>query len=305
MIGYIARRLLQALPVLLGVLIVTFAVTRFTPGDPARIMAGAEASDIAIDNMRRRMGLDRPVPVQFGLYLGRVVVGDLGSSYHLGQDVRSLIAAALPRTARLAGVALLVTILVGVPTGILSAVRKDTAWDALARTVALLGVSVPAFFAGLVMILVFSFYLGWFPSYGTGSLRHLVLPGITLGLFSTGLVARLTRASMLDVMTQDYIRTSRAKGLRERTTIVKHALRNASISVVTILGLQLGGLLSGSVLTETVFAYPGIGRLLVRSIFERDFPVVQGIILMIALVYIGSNLLVDLLYAALDPRIQY
>ena len=245
------------------------------------------------------------MPVQFVRYLGRAVRGDLGSSYHLGRDVSNLIAAALPRTARLAAVALIVTALVGIPAGIVSAIRKDTWWDALARFGALLGVSFPAFFAGLLMILLFSFYLGWFPSYGTGSWRHLILPGITLGLFSTGLVARLTRSSMLDILGQDYVRTARAKGLRERATIIKHALRNASISIITIMGLQLGGLLSGSVLTETVFAYPGIGRLLVRSIFERDFPVVQGIILMVALIYLLTNLLVDLLYAAVDPRIQY
>jgi peptide/nickel transport system permease protein/oligopeptide transport system permease protein len=305
MLVYIAKRLLQAVPVLLGVLFVTFAVTRFTPGDPAQIMAGAEASEVAVEAMRRRLGLDQPVPVQFVFYLGRVLQGDLGSSYHLGRDVSSLIGAALPRTAQLAVVALLVTALVGIPSGIVSAIRKDTWWDLFARFGALFGVSIPAFFAGILMILLFSFYLGWFPSYGTGSVRHLILPGITLGLFSTGLVARLTRSSMLDIMGQDYVRTARAKGLRERTTIVKHALRNASISIITIMGLQLGGLLSGSVLTETVFAYPGIGRLLVRSIFERDFPVVQGIILMVALIYLITNLLVDILYATVDPRISY
>jgi len=305
MLSYFVRRLLQALPVLLGVLVITFAVTRFTPGDPAQIMAGAEASQQAVEAMRQRLGLDQPVPVQFGLYLASVAQGDLGNSYHLGRSVRQLILLALPRTAQLAFVAIIVTLLIGVPAGIISAVRQDTFWDFLARFGALLGVSVPAFFAGLLMILLFSYQLGWFPSFGTGSLRHVVLPGITLGLFSTGLVARLTRSSMLDILSQDYIRTAKAKGLQRRAQIYKHALRNASISIVTIMGLQLGGLLSGSVLTETVFAYPGIGRLLVRSIFERDFPVVQGIILVIALIYVTTNLLVDFLYAAIDPRIRY
>ncbi|MDZ7799711.1 MAG: ABC transporter permease [Trueperaceae bacterium] len=305
MFVFILRRLAQAVPVLLGVLVIAFLVTRFTPGDPARIMAGAEASEIAVQAMRERLGLDQPGYVQFFLYLGRVLQGDLGSSYHLGRDVVSLLQDALPRTASLAVIALIVTASVGIPTGIVSAIRKDTWWDALARFGALLGVSIPAFFAGLLMILLFSYYLGWFPSYGSGSIRHVILPGITLGLFSTGLVARLTRASMLDIMGQDYVRTGRAKGLGERIVIFKHALRNASISIVTIMGLQLGSLLSGSVLTETVFAYPGIGRLLVRSIFERDYPVVQGVILLIALIYLIANLLVDITYAAVDPRIRY
>lgn len=305
MLIYVLRRLLQSIPVLMGVLVIAFLVTRFTPGDPARIMAGAEASEIAVQAMRERLGLDQPHYVQFVRYVGRVFQGDLGSSYHLGQDVASLIQGALPRTAALAVIAMLVTAGIGIPTGILSAIRKDTWWDALARFGALLGVSIPAFFAGLLMILLFSYQLGWFPSYGSGSLRHVILPGVTLGLFSTGLVARLTRASMLDIMGQDFVRTATAKGLGRRAVIFKHGLRNASISIVTIMGLQLGSLLSGSVLTETVFAYPGIGRLLVRSIFERDYPVVQGVILLVALIYLIANLIVDMLYAAVDPRIRY
>ena len=305
MLIYVFRRLLQSIPVLLGVLVIAFLVTRFTPGDPARIMAGAEASEIAVQAMRERLGLDQPHYVQFVRYIGRVFQGDLGSSYHLGQDVASLIQGALPRTAALAAIAMLVTAGIGIPTGIVSAIRKDTWWDALARFGALLGVSIPAFFAGLLMILLFSYQLGWFPSYGSGSLRHVILPGVTLGLFSTGLVARLTRASMLDIMGQDFVRTATAKGLGQRAVVFKHGLRNASISIITIMGLQLGSLLSGSVLTETVFAYPGIGRLLVRSIFERDYPVVQGVILLVALIYLIANLIVDMLYAAVDPRIRY
>jgi peptide/nickel transport system permease protein/oligopeptide transport system permease protein len=305
MLIYVFRRLLQSIPVLLGVLVIAFLVTRFTPGDPARIMAGAEASEIAVQAMRERLGLDQPHYVQFVRYIGRVFQGDLGSSYHLGQNVASLIQGALPRTAALAAIAMLVTAGIGIPTGIVSAIRKDTWWDALARFGALLGVSIPAFFAGLLMILLFSYQLGWFPSYGSGSLRHVILPGVTLGLFSTGLVARLTRASMLDIMGQDFVRTATAKGLGQRAVVFKHGLRNASISIITIMGLQLGSLLSGSVLTETVFAYPGIGRLLVRSIFERDYPVVQGVILLVALIYLIANLIVDMLYAAVDPRIRY
>jgi ABC-type dipeptide/oligopeptide/nickel transport system permease component len=187
----------------------------------------------------------------------------------------------------------------------MSAIRKDTWMDVAARSTALVGVSTPPFFAGLLAILVFSYYVRWFPSFGSGSWKHLVLPGVTLGLFSAGLTMRLTRSAMLDVLNEDYIRTARAKGLSERTTLYVHALRNASISVVTIMGLQLGGLLAGTVLTETVFSYPGIGRLLARSIFERDYPVVQGLILLIAMIYVVVNLLVDVVYSLIDPRIRY
>lgn len=304
MSAYLTRRLLQALPVMLGVLVVTFAVTRLTPGDPAEIMAGLEASPEAIESIRVELGLDRPILAQFVIYLNDVFHGDLGRSYFLGRDVTELVGEALPRTAWLALVALLFTIIIGVPAGVLSAVRKDSWIDGVVRGTALLGVSIPPFFAGLLSILVFSYYLRWFPSFGAGTWRHLVLPGFTLGLFSTGLVMRLTRSAMLDVLHEDYLRTARAKGVSERRTLFVHALRNASIPVVTILGLQFGGLLAGTVLTETVFSYPGIGRLLARSIFERDYPVVQGLILLISMMYVGVNLLVDVVYSLIDPRIR-
>ena len=302
---FLADRALQALPVVLGVLVVTFAVTRLTPGDPAEIMAGAEASAETIESIRAELGLDRPLPVQFAIYLGDVLQGDLGRSYFLGREVTELIGDALPRTVQLALVALLFAVLVGVPAGILSAVRRDSWMDAAARGSALAGVSIPPFFAGLLAILLFSYHVRWFPSYGAGTWRHLVLPGITLGLFSAGLLMRLTRSAMLDVLSRDYIRTARAKGLSEAATLIRHALRTAAIPVVTVLGLQLGGLLSGTVLTETVFGYPGIGRLLARSIFERDYPVVQGLILLISMTYVVVNLLVDVLYSTLDPRVRY
>ncbi len=290
---------------MLGVLVITFAVTRLTPGDPAEIMAGLDASPEAVESIRAELGLEKPIVVQFGIYVRGIVRGDLGRSYFLGREVSELIGEALPRTAQLAAVALFFTALIGIPTGILSAVRKDTWVDGLARGTALGGVSIPPFFAGLLAILVFSYHVRWFPSFGSGTWKHLVLPGFTLGLFSTGLVMRLTRSAMLDVLNEDYIRTARAKGLSERTTLYVHALRNAAIPVVTILGLQLGGLLSGTVLTETVFSYPGIGRLLARSIFERDYPVVQGLILLIAMIYVAVNLLVDVVYSLIDPRIRY
>jgi peptide/nickel transport system permease protein len=305
MLRYLSRRLLQAIPVMLGVLVVTFAVTRWTPGDPAEIMAGLDASPEAVESIRVELGLDKPIVVQFGIYVNDILHGDLGRSYFLGRDVTELIGEALPRTAQLALVALFFTAVIGIPTGIMSAVRKDTWIDGVARGTALGGVSIPPFFAGLLAILVFSYYVRWFPSFGSGTWKHLVLPGFTLGLFSTGLVMRLTRSAMLDVLSEDYVRTARAKGLSERTVLYVHALRNAAIPVVTILGLQLGGLLSGTVLTETVFSYPGIGRLLARSIFERDYPVVQGLILLIAVIYVAVNLLVDVVYSFIDPRIRY
>ena len=300
-----ARRLLQAIPVIFGVLVITFAVTRLTPGDPAEIMAGLEASPEAVESIRVQLGLDKPIVTQFVIYMNDISHGDLGRSFFLGRDVSELIGEALPRTAQLALVALAFTAVIGIPTGIMSAVRKDTWIDGAARGTALVGVSTPPFFAGLLAILVFSYYVRWFPSFGSGTWKHLVLPGVTLGLFSTGLVMRLTRSAMLDVLSEDYVRTARAKGLSERTTLYVHALRNASIPVVTVIGLQLGGLLSGTVLTETVFSYPGIGRLLARSIFERDYPVVQGLILLIAMIYVAVNLLVDVVYSLIDPRIRY
>ena len=288
-----------------GVLVITFAVTRFTPGDPAEIMAGLEATPEAVASIRAELGLDEPIVTQFVIYLGDVLRGDLGRSYFLGRDVTELIGEALPRTALLALVALVFTTLVGIPAGIVSAVRRDSWVDGAARGTALVGVSIPPFFAGLLAILVFSYYVRWFPSFGSGTWKHLVLPGVTLGLFSTGLVMRLTRATILDVLNEDYIRTARAKGLSERSTLYVHALRNAAIPVVTILALQLGGLLSGTVLTETVFSYPGIGRLLARSIFERDYPVVQGLILLISMTYVVVNMLADVVSLLIDPRIRY
>ncbi|CAN5660155.1 ABC transporter permease [soil metagenome] len=305
MLVFIGKRLLQLIPVLFGVLLITFAVTRFTPGDPAEMAAGEDATLAMIEATRARLGLDRPLPVQFGLYVLRAVQGDLGTSYILGYKVTTLIGQALIPTGQLAAVAMVVTILLGVPLGIISAVRRDTAIDGVARLVALIGVSIPNFFFGLLMILLFSLYLGWLPSFGTGTWRHLILPGITLGTFSTGLIARLTRSSMLDTLEQDYIRTARAKGLAGWVVVYKHGLRNAGIAIVTVLGLNLGNLLAGSVLTESVFSFPGIGRLLVNSIFNRDYATVQGAILVIAVIYVVVNLLVDMLYAVVDPRIRY
>ncbi|HKK92247.1 MAG TPA: ABC transporter permease [Longimicrobiales bacterium] len=304
MLVFVVKRLIELLPVLFGVLLVTFAVTRFTPGDPAVLLAGEDADQALIEATRERLGLDRALPTQFVFYVGNALQGDLGRSYSRNVPVTELIGRALVPTAKLAAIAMAITIFIGIPLGVISAVRPDGPLDLAARVVALIGVSVPNFFFGLLLILLFSLQLGLLPSFGTGSWRHLILPGVTLGTFSVGLIARLTRASMLDVLSQDYVRTARAKGLSGMTVVYKHGLRNAAIAIVTILGLNLGSLLSGSVLTEVVFAYPGIGRLVVDAIFDRDYALVQGAILVIALIYVLVNLLVDMLYAVVDPRIR-
>ena len=304
MLVFVVKRLIELLPVLFGVLLVTFAVTRFTPGDPAVLLAGEDADQALIEATRERLGLDRALPTQFVFYVGNALQGDLGRSYSRNVPVTELIGRALVPTAKLAAIAMAITIFIGIPLGVISAVRPDGPLDLAARVVALIGVSVPNFSFGLLLILLFSLQLGLLPSFGTGSWRHLILPGVTLGTFSVGLIARLTRASMLDVLSQDYVRTARAKGLSGMTVVYKHGLRNAAIAIVTILGLNLGSLLSGSVLTEVVFAYPGIGRLVVDAIFDRDYALVQGAILVIALIYVLVNLLVDMLYAVVDPRIR-
>ena len=301
---FILRRLLQLVPVLFGVLLMAFSITRLIPGDPAEIMGGLEASEEVIEAIRENMGLNEPLPVQFAIYVRNLLQGDLGQSFYNGRSVVQTILDALPRTAVLAAAALVFTLIVGIPLGVVSALRKDGFIDLSARTLALVGVSAPPFFLGLIAILVFSSYLRILPSFGASTWRHVVLPAVTLGLSSAGLVMRLTRSAMLEVLNENYIRTARAKGLPPREINYVHAFRNAAIPIVTITGLQLGSLLSGAVLTETVFAYPGIGRLLVRSIFERDYPVIQGLILLIAVIYLVANLLVDILYSVIDPRIK-
>lgn len=305
MLTYLVHRLFHGLPVLLGALLISFLILHITPGDPAQIYAGEEAKPEVIEAIRQEMGLDKPLPVQFVAYVGRVIRGDFGRSYYLQQDVAALLKQSLPLTAILASISLLVTFFLGVPAGIIAAVFRNRWQDSLTRLASLIGVSLPAFFGALLAILLFSRYLGWFPSFGATTWKHFVLPGVSLGIYSTALVARLTRSSMLDCLQQDYMRTARSKGLREHVAIGKHALRNASIPIATIIGLQLGHLLGGSILTETVFSFPGMGRLMVQSIYAKDFPVVQAIILIIACTYVAANLLTDIIYAMLDPRIQY
>lgn len=305
MTTYIARRLLTVIPTLLGVLLAVFLMVRLAPGDPAQLLAGEFATPETLADIRQRFGLDQPWYTQLGLYTLNVFQGDLGESVRTRQPVTHELANYFPNTLRLTLGAMLVALLIGVPAGIIAAIRPGTVFDLLAMLGALIGVSMPVFWFGLMAILIFSVQLGWFPVAGTGTLWHLILPAITLGTGTAAILARMTRSAMLEVLSQDYIRTARAKGVAGRVVIFKHALRNALIPVVTITGLQFGGLLEGAVITETVFAWPGIGQLLVGSILARDYPVVQGAVLLIAVAFILINLVVDLLYGAIDPRIRY
>ena len=305
MFDYTLRRLLIAVPAILGVIVVVFAMVRLAPGDPAVLLAGQFADQETIDRIRVRFGLDRPMHEQFVTFLGNLVQGDLGRSTRSNRPVVEDLATYFPHTLELAFGAILVAIAIGIPAGVISAVRRNTWADALVTFLALLGVSMPVFWFGLLAILFFSVNLGWFPVAGRGTLLHLVLPAITLGVSSTAIITRMTRSSMLEVLDQDYVRTARAKGVLDRAVVLKHALRNALVPVVTIGGLEFGRLMAGAVLTETVFTWPGIGRLLVDSILARDYPVVQGAVLVIAISFIFVNLVVDLVYGAIDPRIRY
>ncbi len=302
---YVLKRVLLALPVLVGVSVVVFVAIRLIPGDPAQLMAGQAATQEVVQQIRQSLGLDQPLPVQYLYFLRNVVRGDLGRSLFNGAPVVEELAQRFPRTVRLAFASMAVASLIGIPAGILAATRRSTWVDTAVMLVALVGVSVPVFWLGLNLILLFSVRLQWFPSFGYETWRHLVLPSLTLGAASAAIVARMTRSAMLEVLNQDYVRTARAKGLAERVVVNRHALRNALIPVVTVLGLQLGTLLSGAVLTETVFAWPGIGRLLVEAVLARDYPIIQGATLLIAATFVVLNVAVDVLYGLLDPRIRY
>ncbi len=303
--AYIAKRLLLAVPVVIGVAFIVFAMVRLIPGDPAMVIAGQAATPEYIAAIREDLGLDRPIVVQFAVYFKNLTMGDLGRSIRSKAPVTEELWARLPNTFRLASASMLVAVTVGVTAGIVSAIRPYSLLDAAVMVAALTGLSMPIFWSGLMMILVFSVILGWFPAVGTGTLAHLVLPSVTLGMASAAIIARMTRSSMLEVLRTDYIRTARAKGQVERIIIGRHAFRNALIPVITVIGLQTGTLLSGAVLTESVFAWPGVGRLLVEGILTRDYPVVQGSVLVVALVFVFVNLAVDVFYAVVDPRIHY
>jgi peptide/nickel transport system permease protein len=301
---FVLRRLLLAIPVLLGVLFVVMLTIELIPGDPVALMLGDAATRENIRKFRDHLGLDKPLAVRYAQYLGQVVRGDLGRSIQQNRPVADELADAWPATLELAAAALVLAALIGISAGIVSAVWPNSFFDALARLGSLFGLSMPVFWTGLVLIVVFAFWLPWFPVGGIGSPAHLVLPAVTLALPSIAMISRMTRSSVLEVLREDYVRTARAKGVRERWVVVKHALRNATIPILTLLGLQAGQLLGGAVLTETVFAWPGLGRLMVKAIFARDYVLLQGAVLLFALAFVVVNLIVDLSYGVLDPRIS-
>lgn len=303
---YIGQRLVVAITVLWGVATLVFVILRLLPGDPAALMLSeAGASAEAIAELRADLGLDKPLIVQYGQYLLNLARGDLGSSLFAHRPVTRVIAEQLPSTIGLALAAMLIATILGGGLGILAAVKAGTWIDSAATALSVTGVSVPIFWSGLLLIWLFSLHLGWLPATGQGGIYHLILPALVLGLASSGAIARLVRASLLEVLDQDFIRTARAKGLREGMVLTRHALKNAIIPVVTIAGLQFGFLLGGTVVTETVFSRQGIGRLLVNSILWKDLPVVQGVVLLAGLVYTLVNVVVDVAYGFLDPRIRY
>lgn len=305
MVNYIVRRLLMLVPMLLGVSVAVFLILHLIPGDPARMAAGPDASEADIEQIRINYGLDRSFIVQYGIYLRKVLQGDLGESFQTLAPVTEGILRTFPATLELAAAGMLIAVLLGVPIGIYSALHPRGAADRLVTSLAVLGISMPGFFLGLVLMLVFASMLNWLPPTGRGSLTHLVLPSVTLGLPYVATFARLTRSSMLDVFSEDFIRTARAKGLSWRKVTYRHALRNASIPLVTMLGLDFGRLLGGAVIVEKVFAWPGMGRYMVDAIMVRDIYVVQGTILVFAASVVVINLIVDVIYGALDPRIAY
>ena len=305
MLRYIARRLLLLIPVILGVTLITFTMLYFTPGDPARLTLGEQAGAEQLEQFRERHGLNDGYVVRFAKYVKNAVVHqDLGLSYRNRQSVFSEVAQRFPTTLKLAGLGVLVAVAIGIPVGIISATKQYSIFDSISMILALLGVSMPNFWQGMLMILFFSLYLGWFPASGFNTFKQMVLPALTIGTSTAAIITRMTRSSMLEVIRQDYIRTARAKGQKENTVITRHALGNAMIPIVTVVGLQFGYLLGGAVLTESIFAIPGVGRLMVDAIKTKDYPIVQGGVLFIAVTFSFVNLLVDILYAFLDPRIR-
>jgi len=306
MLGIVGRRAFALLPVLFGVSLLVFILTAISLGDPVRAALGQRGEPELIAQIRKDYALDQPAIIQYGLWIGRLLRGDLGRSYHQQRPVTEILSERFPATFRLAFGATVVAIVAGATAGILAAIRPHSLWDWALMSLALLGISTPVFWLGMMLILVFAVVLGWFPvsGYGDGDIRHLILPALTLGALHTGIVARMTRASLLEALGQEYVRTARAKGLRERAVVVKHALRNALLPVVTVVGIGLGDLLVGAPLTETVFGWPGLGRLLVAAVGQRDLPVVMGAVLLFAIVYVAVTLLADLAYSVIDPRVR-
>jgi peptide/nickel transport system permease protein len=301
---YLIRRLVLTVPVLLGVATLVFSLIHIIPGDPAQAMLGEGAAPEDVAQLRARLGLDRPLLMQYGSFLQGLARGDLGVSLRNDQPVLEQILERMPATAELAFASMAVAVLVALPLGIIAAVWKGTAVDYSAMTLSLVGISVPNFWLGPLLAIVFAVELGWLPVGGRGTLAHLVLPAITLGAALAAILARMTRASLLEELREPYVLAARAKGVSRTRAILHHAFRNSLIPIVTILGLQFGVVLTGAVITETIFAWPGIGRLLIQSISFRDYPTVQGCVLLIAVTYVGVNLITDLTYGFLDPRIR-
>lgn len=313
MFTYAVQRLITTIPTVLIAAVLAFVLIRAAPGDPAAAFLSPAATQAEVDSVRQRLGLDQPLPVQFAYWFGNVLRGDLGRSFFLGRDVSTAIAERIPATLQLTGLALLFAMLVGISSGIVAAINHNRAIDRTIMVLSLFGVSLPVFWLGLMLMWVFAVLLRWFPTGGYvpisedfwGGLRSTALPAISLGTLHATLTSRITRSSMLEYMKRDFSRTAHAKGLSRRKVVFKHVLRNALIPVVTVLGVTLGALLSGAVIIETVFTYPGIGRLVVRAVQQRDYNLVQGVLLTVTAIYVVVNLLVDLSYGLFDPRIRY
>ena len=304
MIKFIIKRLLALIPVIIGVTFLVYFIMSLAPGDPALLLLGEDATPEQIADLREEMGLDQPFIVQYGRYMFKLVTGDMGTSYKTKNAVAKEVFSRFPNTLILAGFSTLVSIVLALPLGVFAAVKQNSLFDTVSMVVALLGVSIPIFWFGLLLILLFALKLGWFPVSGFDGFKSLVLPGLALAFQHMAAIARTTRSSMLETIRQDYIRTVRAKGLPENKVITRHALKNALIPTITVIGLQIGGMMGGSVLTESVFAWPGIGRLMISSISGRDTPMVLGCILMFSITFSIINLIVDIVYGFVDPRIK-
>ena len=303
--AFILRRLLLAIPTLFGVLVVAFLLLYVAPGDPVMAMVGERADEATIARLRAELRLDDPLPVQFGHYIAGIAQGDLGKSYITNRPIRKDIMERFPKTLQLAGAAMLLATILGVTLGVLSGRRPGSAIDRVGLAVAYLGISFPVYWVGLLLILLFAVTLHWLPPSGFGGLRYLALPALALGMRSIAFLARMTRSAMLEALGADYVRTARAKGLSEFLVVGRHALRNAMIPIITVLGLDFGAYLTGSILTETIFSWPGLGRYVVNAIARRDLPAIQGSVLFLSAVFVLVNLVTDVAYAKADPRVSY
>lgn len=303
--NYITKRLLLFFPVVIGVMTFVFFMIHLVPGDPVELMLGENAIDSDKERLRIALGIDRPIITQYFSFIIKAFRGDLGRSIHSNMPVFTVIAERFPSTIELALCAIFVAVIISIPLGVISAYKQKSIFDNGSMVISLFGISMPSFWLGPILIIIFSIKLGWLPVSGRGGISYIILPSITLGTALSAILTRMTRSSMLDCLKEEYVSTARAKGLSEKVVIIKHALANAMIPIITIVGLQSGALLSGAIITETIFSWPGIGRLTIQAINTRDYPLLQGCVLIIALSYVTVNLLTDILYAYFDPRIKY